>query len=253
MVLFNTNNNKLQNKKKQKFSPDKQFLADILFPKTCVVCGREKSFLCEDCFSLIEGNPFQYCLCSKPQRVIDKGKCRSCRDQKLSGLYSSALFDQKALKACLHNFKYNNYLKDLAYPLSYLIILHLEYLKKKLPADAILMPVPLCAKKERERGYNQSNELAKILSRAWGTELCSENLIKIKNTPAQATLGKAQRKENLKNCFAVKRKEEIEGKRIYLIDDVYTTGATMEECAKTLKEAGASQVWGITVARELKF
>lgn len=250
MLLYNSNNNKLQNKKKQKFSPAIGFFADLLFPKNCISCGKEKTFLCQDCFSLIDPNPYQYCLCAKPQRIIGKGKCGRCRDRHLSGLYSAADFEQKILKNCVHKFKYSPYLKDLAYPLAYLIILHFEALKKKMPLSSVLMPVPLFPKKERERGFNQSEEMAKILSQAWQAELAPDSLIKIKNTAAQAGLGKEEREKNLQNSFQLKNGDAVKGKIIYLVDDVYTTGATMEECAKTLKEAGAAQVWGITAARE---
>jgi len=253
MLLFKSNNNKLQNKKKQKFSPVKNFFIDLLFPKHCTSCGKEGTFLCQDCFSLVEPNPYQYCLCAKPQRVMGKGKCGRCRNRYLSGLYSAATFKQEILKNCIHKFKYSPYLKDLAYPLAYLIILHFETLKKKLPPDSILVPVPLFPKKERERGFNQSEEISKIISRAWQIELASGNLVKIKNTAAQAGLSKEKRGENLQGAFQLKNGSAVKGKTIYLVDDVYTTGATMEECARTLKEAGANQVWGITAAREFGF
>ena len=253
MPLINFNDNKFQFKKEQKFSPIASFLVNLIFPKNCLGCGKEKTFLCQDCFSLIEINPFQYCLCSKPQRVIGSGKCGRCRDNRLTGLYSAAAFDQKILKKAVHSFKYPPYLKDLAWPLAYLIILHLEILKKKIEPSSILIPVPLFVRKERERGFNQSKELAKILAKAWQTELSCDNLVKIKNTANQAVLNKEQRNENLKDAFSVLDKNAIKGKKIYLIDDVYTTGATMEECAKTLKEAGVKEVWGVTVGREVKF
>ena len=253
MPLINFNDNKFQFKKEQKFSPIANFLADLVLPKTCLVCEKEKTFLCHDCFSLIEINPFQYCLCPKPQRVIGFGKCGRCRDSRLAGLYSAAAFDQKILKKAIHSFKYPPYLKDLAWPLAYLIILHFEILKKKIEPSSILIPVPLFSRKERERGFNQSKELAKILAKAWQAELICDNLIKIKNTASQAILNKEKRSENLKNAFCVLDKNAIKGKKICLIDDVYTTGATMEECARTLKEAGAKEVWGITVAREVRF
>jgi ComF family protein len=144
-------------------------------------------------------------------------------------------------------------LKGLAWPLAYLIILHFEILKKKIEPSSVLVPVPLFGRKERERGFNQAKELAEILARAWQTELSCGNLVKIKNTASQAALNKEQRSENLKNAFCVLNKNSIKGKKVYLIDDVYTTGATMEECAGTLKRAGAKKVWGITAARELKF
>lgn len=247
------NNNKFQFKKKHKFSPALNFFADIIFPKKCIFCGKEKTFLCQDCFSLIEINEFQYCLCQKPGRIINSQKCGSCKKHSLSNLYSACVFNQKILEKTIHSFKYPPYLKNLAWPLAYLVILHFEILQKKPSQESILMPVPLFKRKERERGFNQSKEVAEILSKAWQAELDARNLIKIKNTANQAKLNKEQRSENLKNAFCVSDKEKIKGKEICLIDDVYTTGATMEECAKTLKLAGAKKVQGITIARELNF
>jgi ComF family protein len=251
MLLINFNNNKFKFKKEHKFSPIASFFVDLAFPKKCIGCGREKTFLCQDCFSLIELNPFQYCLCQKPQRTILKGKCGHCRDHSLTGLYSASIFDQKILKKAIDSFKYPPYLKDLAWPLAYLIILHFEIIKKKIEAPSILIPVPLFSRKERERGFNQSKELANILAKAWQAELSCKDLIKIKNTASQASSNREQRSENLKNAFCVLDKNAIQGKKVYLVDDIYTTGATMEECAKVLKEAGAKEVWGITVAREM--
>jgi predicted amidophosphoribosyltransferase len=95
--------------------------------------------------------------------------------------------------------------------------------------EAVLMPVPLAKKRLKARGYNQSEELAKELGQI---------------IPAK------ERKENLKNAFSVKNPNEIKGRKIFLVDDVYTTGSTMAECAIVLKNAGAKQVWGISVARE---
>ena len=253
MPLINFNDNKFQFKKEQKFSPIASFFIDLIFPKTCLGCGKEKTFLCKDCFSLIELSPFQYCLCQKPQRLIIKGKCSRCRDHNLTGLYSAAAFNQKILKKAIHSFKYPPYLKDLAWPLAYLIILHLEIIKKEIEPSSILIPVPLSGRRERERGFNQSKELAKIIAKAWQIKLECDDLVKIKNTASQTVLNKEQRSENLKNAFCVLDKNPIKGKKIYLIDDVCTTGATMEECAKVLKQAGAKEVWGITVAREIKF
>ncbi|MFA7715117.1 MAG: hypothetical protein WCX77_03360, partial [Candidatus Paceibacterota bacterium] len=213
MPLINFNDNKFQIKKEQKFSPVASFFIDLVFPKNCLGCGKEKTFLCQDCFSLIELNPFQYCLCSKPQRTVGSGKCGRCRDNRLTGLYSAAAFDQKILKKAIHSFKYPPYLKDLAWPLAYLIILHFEVLKKKMEPSSILIPVPLFGPKERERGFNQSKELAEILAKAWQTELSCDNLIKIKNTANQAVLNKEQRNENLKNAFCVLDKNAIRSKK----------------------------------------
>lgn len=141
----------------------------------------------------------------------------------------------------------------MAQPLSFLIISHFA-LSQKQPALvdnlAIFMPVPITSKKARQRGYNQSSVVAKILSLYYGLPLQTKNLIKIKNTNNQVGLNKQERQNNILGAFAIKNPDLINGKTIFLVDDVFTTGATMEEAAKTLKAAGAKKVFGIAIARE---
>ena len=122
--------------------------------------------------------------------------------------------------------------------------------KEDIWHNSILIPVPLDIKKLKSRGYNQTEELAKELSKILLAPVLSNNLIKIKSTQAQIELSGKEREQNLKNVFIIKNPTEFAGKKIFLVDDVYTTGSTMEECARVLKKAGAKQVWGIAVARE---
>lgn len=116
--------------------------------------------------------------------------------------------------------------------------------------NSVLIPVPLDKRKLKNRGYNQAEELAKELSKVMEVPLISNNLVKTIKTFPQIKLSAKEREENLKNAFSTKNLGQIQGKKIFLVDDVYTTGATMEECAKTLKESGAKSIWGIAFARE---
>jgi ComF family protein len=111
------------------------------------------------------------------------------------------------------------------------------------------MPIPLSDKKKKKRGFNQSEEIAKVISEATKIENDFNCIIKIKDNKSQTELTKKERFENVKNTFKIVK--NVKNKNILLLDDVYTTGATMEECAKSLKESGASKVWGVTVAREM--
>ena len=150
-------------------------------------------------------------------------------------------------------FKYEPYIKNLSLPLAYLIISHFALTEKqKIFANpkAIFMSVPLFKKKEKSRGYNQSKEIAEILSIYYRLPLQKNNLIKVKNTKSQTNFSKKERVLNIANSFTIKNPSLVEGKTIFLIDDVFTTGATMEECTRTLKKAGAKKVFGIVVARE---
>ena len=116
-------------------------------------------------------------------------------------------------------------------------------------SDFILIPVPLDKKRLKWRGFNQAEEVGKELYKFFNIPLISDCLIKIKQNLPQIELSGKQREENTKGVFSVKTKELINGKKIVLVDDIYTTGSTMEECAKVLKTVGAKEVLGIVVAR----
>jgi len=229
----------------------KNFLLDIFFPKFCVGCGKEGIYLCEDCKSCLEISEQVFCLCEKPNRLIQNGKCNKCKFKKLDGLYLAVSYKNQLVKKIIHQFKYEPLIKELSESLTDLIITHFLLLNKvdDFWKDKILIPIPLYITKLKRRGFNQAEEIAKNLSNAFKAPLLNDCLIKIKETPAQMELSEKERKENLKGAFEVKEKERIKNQKIILIDDVYTTGATMEEAAKILKEAGAKEVWGIVIAR----
>jgi len=113
----------------------------------------------------------------------------------------------------------------------------------------IVIPVPIFIKKKKVRGYNQAEEIAKQFAKYLKLQLLPDILIKTKNTISQTELTKEERKENIKNAFLVKDRELIENKSILLIDDVFTSGSTMDECSRILKENGAKEVFGMAVAR----
>ena len=244
----------------------KEFLLDLFFPKFCLGCQKEGVYLCDDCRALLDISEFDYCLCdTKPLRLPTTqltGKCSRCSDKKLSGLFSALPYKEKQLtKKLIYQFKYQPYLKDLAKTLASILIEHFVISGKntnEIWDNGVLIPVPLDKKKLKSRGYNQSEELAKELSKVLQIPVISNSLVKIKSTAAQMELSKEQREKNLENAFAIKHPESLQtsevcklsNKKIFLVDDVYTTGSTMQECAKVLKENGVRQVWGICIACE---
>jgi len=234
----------------------KDIILDILFPRFCFGCGVEGVYLCEDCEATIEISEYKYCLCNENNLRIPeqskKGKCKKCNSKKLSGLYSSLSYKEKPLtKKLIYFFKYPPYyLKDLAKPLASLIINHILLLNENPFKNSVLIPVPLDKKKIKQRGYNQSEELAKEISKATGVPFLTNVLIKTKSTPPQMELSKEKRRENLRDVFVCKESNAIGNKKILLVDDVYTTGSTMEECATKLLKSGAKEVWGIVIARD---
>ena len=231
----------------------------MFFPKFCLGCQKEGVYLCDDCRTLLDISEFNYCLCNaKPQRLppsSTSGKCQRCQNKKLSGLYFALPYKEKQLtKKLIYQFKYQPYLKDLARTLASILIEHFVLSGKntdEIWENGVLIPVPLDRKKLKTRGYNQSEELAKELSKILQIPVISDVLIKIKSTKPQMELFKEEREKNLENAFKIKNPFDFaQGKKIFLVDDVYTTGSTMQECAKVLKENGAKQVWGIAIARE---
>ena len=246
----------------------KNFALELLFPRFCLGCQKEESYLCEDCLSTIEISEHQYCLCEKPQRIWQGGKCQRCVSRKLNGLYFAAPYQNSLVQNLIQKFKYKPFIKELSKPLVSLIINHFQLLDNP-PAfsEFLLISVPLEKRKLKQRGFNQAEELAKELSKSLKIPLLNDVLLKIKETFPQVELsgkdynpptasshpsprsGRAPREENVKGAFSCQNKDKIQGKKILLIDDVYTTGSTMEECAKVLKEFGAKEVWGVAVAR----
>lgn len=236
----------------------KNFFLELFFPSFCFGCSKEGTLLCYDCKSTLEISEYNYCLCSKnPLRLppdSKNGKCSRCQDNKLSGLYFALPYKEKSLtRKLIHHFKYDPYIKSLANNISEIILEHLVLAQNMTPQiweNSIIIPVPLEIKRWKNRGYNQSEELGQMIGQALNVPLITGNLVKIRQTEPQMKLSAKERQENIKGAFAIKNPAQITGKKIFLIDDVYTTGSTMTECAKVLKEAGAKQVWGIAIARE---
>jgi ComF family protein len=233
----------------------KQKLLDLFFPQFCLHCSREGRVFCDDCFSLLEINHWQYCpFCSYPQRVIGGGRCFKHADYKLDGLFSAVSYKSLLVKKLIGCFKYPPYLKTIAPTLSQIIIAYFLLSENQIifhsQPNVALVPIPLFRAHQKKRGYNQSQLIAQELAKAWQIPLLEKALIKQKTTPKQVGLNREQRQKNIQGAFLAPFPELIKNKKLFLIDDVFTTGSTMEEAAKTLKRAGAQEVWGIAVARE---
>jgi len=212
----------------------KNFFFELLFPKFCFICKKEGNYLCEDCQSILEISNFHHKYSS----------------QDLDDLYFALDYQKPIVKKIIHNFKYEPLVKELANPLASLIINHFQLIDNEINfSEFYLVPVPLTKKRLRWRGFNQAEEIAKKLSDFWKIPLISSCLIKEEETLPQVELTEEERKENIRGVFKIKNKGLIENKKIFLIDDVYTTGSTMKECAKLLKMAGVKKVLGITMTR----
>jgi ComF family protein len=220
---------------------------DLVFPKTCLGCGREGDFLCSSCRRTLAviAPP----LCPKCGRTQINGVvCPSCisGDSAIDGIRAPFRFEG-LIREAIHQLKYRN-LRSLAGPLAVLMV---DYFRTHgIPAE-ILMPVPLHPRRLRERGYNQSSLLAKELGKLTSLPVDESSLVRQKYALPQArTQSVEERRANMAGAFKC-RGETIKDRQILLIDDVATSAATLDACAATLKQVGARSVWGLVLAREL--
>ncbi len=220
---------------------------DVLFPQWCIGCGKEGNFLCYSCCrSLPRIMPPVCPMCGKPQP--SGTLCPGCVSwqAKIDGIRSPFRFDG-VIRQAIHQLKYRN-LRALAAPLAKFLS---DYLVTNPFPEEVLVPVPLHQKRLRERGYNQSGLLAHQLSKLTNLPLVDDCLIRLRHTPPQArTSTVAERRGNVANAFTC-RDHSVCNKQVLLIDDVSTSGATLDACAAALKAAGATSVWGLVLAREI--
>ena len=220
---------------------------DLLFPQWCVGCGKEGDFICRSCRrSLPRIMPPLCPRCGKSQSsgILCPG-CVSWQAE-IDGIRSPFQFDG-VIRQAIHQLKYRN-LRALAATLAKLLQ---DYLVTNPMPGEVLVPVPLHQKRIRERGYNQSSLLAKELGKLTGLPVVDDCLIRQRHAPPQTrTSTVAERRSNVANAFTC-RNRRLQGKQVLLIDDVSTSGATLDACAVALKAAGATSVWGLVLAREI--
>jgi ComF family protein len=221
---------------------------DLLFPRWCVGCGREGDFICPACLkSQARITPPLCPRCGQPQ--LNANLCPACVGwpAEIDGIRAPFKFDG-VIRQAIHELKYNN-LRAMAAFLGQMLS---DYLAANpLPAE-VLVPVPLHPKRLRERGYNQSRLLALELAKLSGLPLVDEHLVRERHTTPQArTPNVDERRRNVADAFTC-RDRRLEEKQVLLIDDVATSGATLDACARALKESGASSVWGLVLAKEIK-
>ncbi|MDO9399407.1 MAG: ComF family protein [bacterium] len=227
------------------------FFLDLIFPKECLGCGREGTWLCQKCFSNIKLRSEHSCLACK-QKTSFAQFCPSCvLNYDLDGVLIAGYYEQKIISKLIKSFKYY-FIRELYQDLGKILILFLnDFLNKKGQKfnfqECLIMPVPLSAYRRRWRGFNQAEILARLVADHFNLELSVNELIRNKHTKPQVKLNKMQRENNIKGCFSWCA-NNLEGRQIILVDDVVTTGATLNECAKILKHHGASKVWGLVVA-----
>jgi ComF family protein len=222
-------------------------ILNLLFPQPCILCTapvlkRRWSVACPDCWIKLESVPRPICIQCGDHAPAIESRCGPCRrgDHAFDLARSLYVFNEP-MRGIIHHLKYADRV-SLVKPLQVALrdCLALEGFEAK-----VVVPVPLHRARARERGFNQAELLAKQLGIPVNTRL----LRRRKNTPSQTGLSRSQRTLNLSAAFEVRGRVP---ETVLVVDDVYTTGSTMHEIAKTLKRAGASRVEVLTVARVLQ-
>ncbi|MCX7021165.1 MAG: ComF family protein [bacterium] len=233
-------------------------LLRLLYPPGCQVCCErlpqgQKIGLCPACWRCVELIKHPWCgACGKPlekKEISDpqgENLCLDCRVSPFSvTLRGTALYTQPLIRL-LYEFKYD-FWPSLADQLGDLFVERAHALFGPWRPE-VVVPVPLHVKRLRWRGFNQSRLLAKRVAAHWGVPL-AEPLVRVRNTIPQATLPAEARLTNVAGAFAVRDPGIVAGRRVCLVDDVSTTGSTILECGKVLREAGATEVRAYVLAR----
>lgn len=203
----------------------------LLFPDRCVGCKKYGELLCNPCLA-------------KSRRKSNQKRPGSYLDR----FYSWGAYEDKILREALRRFKYHG-TYGFAHPFSAMLHDLIKPFLSSLPGESIVVPIPMDPARKRERGYNQAELLAEKFSEKISLPLAADVLQKIKITPSQTSLSREERILNIKDSFGISNQEKIRNKNILLVDDISTTGATLNEAARVLKDAGAREVIGLVVAR----
>ena len=202
----------------------KETIIDIIFPRNCLGCGKEGKYICEKCDLFLSETP--------------------------------SLFSQGSLEELVSIWEYEGLIKEIILKIKYygafeaineLVEKAFKIRKPYIPENTVITFVPMFKKKEKRRGFNQAEIIAKKVGEMTGSNVLSL-LEKTKDTPSQTKLDKEERLKNIMGSF--KRKEGIIcNSNVLLVDDVWTSGATMKECARVLKKSGVKRIFGFTLAR----
>lgn len=211
-----------------------EFVLNFLFPPACSVCGKlDKNWLCPKCEKRVERLE-KSCVVQIENKKYEKLLYLFQYESLVRKLILRYKFSNKAY---LNHFFANRIAQN-------------EQNTRLLKEYDMIIPVPMHKKKMQKRGYNQTELVANELEKSLGIPMRKDILSKVVNTTTQSKLGGKARQSNIQHAFFIKNDVEVENKKIILLDDIYTTGATSEECSRVLKEAGAKEILVLVLAKD---
>jgi competence protein ComFC len=229
-------------------------LTSLFYPPLCTICGADigaSEYLCDDCDAKVTRIVPPFCeVCSEPfpGAITNAFTCANCGHRKLHFETAVAVYRSRGIvRRVIHDFKYNKHVY-LRRAVARWLEDALDDVRLRGRHFDLLVPVPLHPARQRERGFNQAQLLAELLSRRTSIPL-KPALERIRYTKTQTAFDRAERIDNLRDAFRLRKNVNVRGCRVLLIDDVLTTGSTLSECARVLKAAGAVSVHAATAAR----
>ena len=209
-------------------------ILDYFYPPMCGICGKlDSNFLCKKCEKILESH--------EEQNIV---KVENMNFEELIYIFKyEGIIRENLLK---YKFEEKSYL----YKTFVNFLLKNDKIFENMKNYDTIIPVPISKKRDRQRGYNQSFLIAKEISKYTNLKLINNCLFKTKNVIEQSKLTKEEREQNIKNVYSLKNGDKIESKKILLIDDIYTTGSTVNECCRILKKANPKKIGVMVLAKD---
>lgn len=213
----------------------KKFLLNLLFPIKCLCCGEEGNWLCSDCFSKLQALP-------SPEVSLKRSP--------LNRIIVPYDYQNDLIRRLISVYKYN-FVPEIGPILARLVIPKLKIiLQNREKKNFILIPIPLHSRRLRFRGFNQAEILARSIAQKLDLKMKNDTLGRRRAVLPQVQLSEKERQQNIRKAFSTKKDLSLENKIIILVDDVWTTGATLKEAARTLRAKNKPrEIWGLVVAK----
>jgi competence protein ComFC len=229
-------------------------IASLFYPPICVICGKaiaSTEYLCPSCEDKAQRIAPPFCgKCSEPfAGAMETGfTCANCAHRKVwFDCAVSAYRSRGIVRHLILQFKYNRQL-HLRHPIGRWLMEAMNDPRLQGRKFDLIVPVPLHPARQRERGFNQAHSLARILGEEIGARVCTA-LERVRYTRTQTAFDRTERMENLRDAFRLRKKMSVRELQVLLVDDILTTGSTLSECARVLREAGTRSVHAVTAAR----